>query len=420
MSLDPELEEQRKAALQAADRSREQEDAEAAERRRPIYTDVEALLSPGFLSHSMAVSGVSLAMRSLSPGDAFLLRHRVGTKHTDREWRDWVLASSIWMVDGQPLLEDPHATHRVYRSIRALPRRVSDILFSVFTGLFNRVTLSMGRVEAFCYESFSRFMWRSAGRLPAHRDEYTGVPGSAKLGFSHVQRMWLAFNLAEDDHERWLEQWAAAKLVASSMSPKGVKKISQYDDALREREQDRRRRVIEQVWMTAVGKAAVLDARPQMVVYRASTADELVDEMRRWVAGEKDEHDIIVDAWKNRVRDGFRQQREEREDRARAIAHAQDAMESAGIEHRGLVGYTVDQLHNIVKDRPAGSGGIKTVYENDHPSLLYHRYLEHDPSPGALSAGDSGLVIDDGKRPRSLKDDVANRSVKLTSGDREG
>ena len=141
MSLDPELEEQRKAALQAADRSREQEDAEAAERRRPIYTDVEALLSPGFLSHSMAVSGVSLAMRSLSPGDAFLLRHRVGTKHTDREWRDWVLASSIWMVDGQPLLEDPHATHRVYRSIRALPRRVSDILFSVFTGLFNRVTL---------------------------------------------------------------------------------------------------------------------------------------------------------------------------------------------------------------------------------------------------------------------------------------
>lgn len=47
------------------------------------------------------------------------------------------------------------------------------------------------------------------------------------------------------------------------------------------------------------------DPENQPTIYFASlnTAEELVDQARRWKAGEKDGHDVIIDHFKQHVRD---------------------------------------------------------------------------------------------------------------------
>ena len=121
---------------------------------------VEDLLFTGFLSHQVQVAGADLSLRSFSPGDTFLLRHRVGNWGSERNWKVWCVASSIWMVDGVNLLPYPHAINHVYHSVAALPGTTLDILFSVTMGLYARVSMAIRRTEAYCYEAYSRANWR--------------------------------------------------------------------------------------------------------------------------------------------------------------------------------------------------------------------------------------------------------------------
>lgn len=358
-----------------------QEEANA-KARRPLYSDVEDLLNPGFLSAVVYLGDVSVCLRSLSPGDMLLMRYRVPRDASGTEWQCWVLATCTWMINGQVLLEDQHAAVRLYRTYRTLPVTVLDILWSVMQGLLSRVSECLPRVEAYCYEHYSRALWRFCGRQSPARDDFVGIPGVARLGMNIVQKIWVGFNLSEDERLQEMVLWNAAKLMASAASPKGVKKLNAADEQRLRQEMTRRRRVQDQMYFEGVGWR---DAHAQLV-FQPHTADELVEQMRRWRDGEKDLHDVIVDAWKERVRS---EEQRRREERTKQAAEQQRQREEALRRMGGgspVVGYTAGQVKELLGDR-AAQFGRRIVHERPTHSAKFDRYIGQEIGIGYMGSG---------------------------------
>ena len=396
-------------------------DAQSAAERRTLYEDVEALIQVGFLSHQVQVAGVPISMRSLSPGDMFLLQNRVGHVPNIRRWRQWLVSSSIWMVDGLNLLEMPGAISTVHKMVSRLPRRVLDLLSTIAVGLANRVGAAITKTECYCYEPYSRVYWQLCGRQMPGLEVCSGIPGTSRMGMNHVQRMWVAFNQAEDDRDLLLQRWQAAKLVASASSPKGVRKLNQADDRLRKQEESRRRYAIQQMcYRLEWGEAAhepetmVVMVRGQPVevprVKVARTTDELAEQMRMWVAGEKDWHDIVVDTYKERIRTQFAEEKQRRE------AYIEETQLGVGVSGETvMVGYTVEQLKEYRRDLFVGRRGARQVSDGSAPSVVYQKHIDGERPTDWLQADEHGVYVVPPEPRGSLQEQVASRTPRIST-----
>lgn len=388
------------------------------EQRDSLYDDVETLIQAGFLYHTVSVHGVRLVLRSLSPGDLFLLQAR-SVGDVDANWQFWTVATSIWMVNGVNLLTEDHAPVRLYETLQMLPRTALDILFSLVMGLFARQNRAINAVEPYCYENISRFKWKGFnGHTPGH---YSGVPGADRLGLNYAQQMWAVFNEVEDRRVHDEQMWEGFKLVASAMAPKGVKKIDQKESQMRDAEKERRQAVRDRFYYVSVGLLmpdgqAKEGAQPYMTF--AKTAEQLAEEMHNWVTGKEDPHDQVVNAYKRQVIEKYQAEKAAREARQASLRerlkHEDD--QSGGME-RPMVGYTAQQLAEILKHRGAGvPGGVSRVFESDRDDrdYLYEKYLERNPDAGLLRDQGGKLGMTPGGK--DFTDAVAERKVPFQAG----
>lgn len=389
------------------------------EQRSRFYGDVGDLITVGFLTHPIAVNGVQMSLRSLGPGDLAMLRARVG-RGGENDWLIWTVASSVWLVDGYSLLMESHAVPRLARLVARLPSRTRELLFSLVMGLFNRQNQAGAAAESFLYEDHSRSMWRTyGGSLPT---QHAGIPGVERIGTNYLQRMWIAFNTAEDGREAGEMQWEGFKLMASAMAPKGIKKLDQRDRQIRADEVDRRQRVHDRFFYSKLGYVTpdgqVLDPRlkdlPGVTIIGAKSAEDLADEMKRWVKGEDDQHDRVVREYKDRIREGHDRIQRERETRLELIRQ-----EAARRGHdlsvpTPLVGYTAGQLAEILQKRGAGTPGVRRVDVGPNAESIYQKYLAEEPDAGILQVEGELLKSPDGGR---LAREVAQRQVPFGSGE---
>jgi hypothetical protein len=405
--------EQAQAIRERANELRAEERLALSRHRKPLYADVASLITTGFLSHQVRILDTQVALRSLSPSDMFMLRHRAGLSASNTDWKTWLVASSIWMVDGINLLEDPYAVSRIHRMVGRLPLTTLDILMSIVNGLLKRVGIAVSRTEAYGYEPYSRVQWRLFGRgIPMH----TGIPGGENLGLNAVQQIWIAHNQTEDDREVYRQEWQAAKLIASSNNPKGVKKLNKEDKRILEAEEGRRERAIQDMvrlalfgpWEEDGSDRIMVAVQGQKVeVPRVRTAvspDELADQYEMWVKGEKDWHDVVVDTYKQRIRDSFEKEKVQRE---RALEEAQQYRQPGVSGGSSLVGYTLEQLQEA---RPElfgkRAGTTKRIHDDTRSGQLYEKYVASEIQPAHLQQEGPEPEAED--RP-SLQEQVAGR-----------
>jgi len=392
------------------------------EQRLPLYEDVESLIMVGFLSHTVMISGVQLALRSLGPGDLFLLKTRV--QCPEPSWEVWAIASSIWMVNGIPFIGESQLTPHLAERIRRLPKRAQDILFSLVMGLFARQAKAVDATEAYCYENLSRFRWKSYGNHLA--STHSGIPNMEALGSNYVQRMWAFYNETEDQRQRDETYWDGLKLVVSTQSPKGVKKIDQRDKQLMEAEQARRQAVQDKFYYLAQGVLTPEQVEKKenldVLTLSSKSPEQLEEEMRRWVAGEEDWHDKVVNAYKAKILAQHEAEKAEMERRAVVLRERLAREESQGLKPTtALVGYTQEQMAALLSDRQPGTPGApgaRILYEeNRSREFLYQRHLSRRADPGLLDARGGGIAV---REQADLTEQVANRAVPFRSDKDEG
>jgi hypothetical protein len=382
------------------------------EQRSRFYEDIESLLNVGFLSHNVNIQNIPLSVRSLGPGDFFLLQARVNDKGP-LDWQVWVIASSVWMINGYSLIGEPQAVPIIAKMIKEFPKSVKDVLFSIIVGLFTRQTKALKGVEAYCYEGVSRFKWKSYGR--GNPKEHSGIPGIESLGTNYVQRMWSFYNEVEDQRIVDESMWEGFKLSASAMSPKGVQKIDAKDRQHRVDEDKRRQTVQDKFYYMCLGVLSddekTTTKNNVTLLNPHKSVEDLEQEMHMWVTGQEDWHDKIVNDYKRQISERYMKDKAEREERAEQLRKQKE--DNADMPSTVLVGYTPEQLQAIIGNKQPG---IKQVYDDPYGGVreyLYKRHLEKAPGSGLLKSTDEGRV--DVKGGTDLTEQVANRQVSFKS-----
>ena len=353
--------------------------------RESMYEDLIEILTVGFVAHSVTVGGVPLSLRSLNSTDLYLLRHRCGMRTSQRTWDSWLLAQSIWMFDGQIVLEDPSASFDVYEMCKDLPKEAQNVLLHVMKLLTIRLNQAIELTESYSYEAESRFLWRSYGHKILERG---GIPGAPRIGWSTVHRIWASYNVNEDMREDWMSRWTQTKLIASTQAPKGIKKLNNADEEALNRETRRRQSVQDKAYYKIVENIDLDiplggDGRYQDI-RMAVTEEELTEEMRRARAGEKDEHDLVVDFYKRKVRDRIENERRHQRERVERIERE---MVAAGVDEpafRPMLMSGEDIARQL-----AQKSTRTTVYSNQS-NELYNKYLQKDPVVGTVSVPKDG------------------------------
>ena len=344
--------------------------------RKHLYQDIEDLIQYGHLICPVQVDNLNLCMRSLSVFDIRYLAARIGLRASTRDWKEWAIATSIWMVDGQSLLEDANAPYFIHKYIKTLPMYAINKLFSVYTGLYNRMSTSLSRIEAFCYEDYSRSLWRSLNQKSTCEN--------------HVQRVWVAFNLDEDIRDIWDRELIAARFVASATSPKGVKQVIQADTQDKKRRKDNRDQIIYRMVAEATGQII-----HNTLHFEARTVEDLETEMQHWLAGEKDLHDLVVDAYKDTIRKNLEEDRKRYQENMQQIAE-------------GVSGGTVSVVSDAeFKEYLANTDRTPKIYEEGNQDRMYDRYL--NKTPVFVGMRPDGKFEDIAKP--SLQESIVNRKV---------
>jgi hypothetical protein len=358
--------------------------------RTEIYADLRSLVYPGFLTHTVMVNGIRASLRTLTQADMFLLRHRTnGSEYVNKEWMNWVIASSVWLLDGQVVMGNSSVQHSIFETVSRLPRMFREDLFSIFTSLMGRVNKALDRMEAFLYEGESRFMWSTEG---VRMFDVPPFQGATPIQLNSIQKTWVSFNQYEDKRQERKFWWGLAKFIVQPHAPKGIQKLNKAEETEEGNENSRRQRLMDLTYWKAQGAVIGDDEKTRILkthtgVVRAETKQDLEQEMADWVSGKKDYHDNAIDFVKAKIKGEVEGRREAEENRIASIQHA---LEEEGIDEPAFVPL-MGEAAEAVKRRMIGKTTATVVYDDNHNSA-YDKYIKNNPDVGVLGVDEHGNI----------------------------
>jgi hypothetical protein len=231
-------------------------------------------------------------------------------------------------------------------------------------------------VEAFSYEQESRTLWYTQGR--SLNDNPFGR-------FNGIQGIWRLYNLYEDMREDYEASWNNTKFLGSAFSPKGLKKIYEKDKQQKRSDKANREKVIREGIAKYAGNYVEESEETQRtpIMVSAKTEKELMEEYHRWVRGEKDAHDLLVEEYKQKIKGKMSDEKKSYEQKIQDLEHLP--------ETRGVFSAT----EVATKEQLAAAGFKKkvgTIQGESQRNRLYNRYLEADEVHGDFVVGEDGKV----------------------------
>jgi len=408
--------------------------------REAHWADVDAMLSPGFLSHTGTVGAVTLCIRNPSEADLWLLRQ---WHPNARSWFDYandLITRCVWCVNGVVVIGDQAASKVVHTILNKDGDAILSKLFYVVLGLFIRRRKAERDVYAYIYETSSRLAWRATPANQFVGTAFGSLPGVEKLGVNAVQGVWTAYNKAEDQRILDLTQWSYTKNIMSCHAPKGVKKIEDRDKKELEKRLEDHQKILDRFYYRSIGHLDMNDEAYEKddgsledgQIRVAHTPEELADEMHRWVTGEYDQHDRIVKEYKEDIRNRMLQERKQRERRLAQIrVEAEMAAKTFGYDtaRPKVVGYSFDEVQQLLKEKGVSMkpGARDVGFTPSRRERAFDRWVEENPDAGNLVSDGDSLTVDlpgsrtaappANPRPKaSLQEQISRRRPKLPGG----
>ena len=380
-----------------------------ADNRRFLYQDVEELITTGFLHQMVPLGGSVVVFRTMSAHNRSDFLMRASADGTN--WKRHHIAASVHMINGYRIDSgDMNAAYHIFKEWLENTRHEHvEVYHPYIIGLRNRLARAARIAHAFCNEPYSRTLWKNQG-----------APQRVQ---NVVQRMWTAYNRAEDRFDADLRQWAHTRSIVGSMSNKGAKELKKSTDRWEEQRKTHKQRAIEEAvnWIISgereEQKPITVTVNGQTFevpkVHASQSVDEMQDELMRAVRGEKDYHDLMVEQYKEYHRARLEKARQERE---AAWRKAQENAEARQISGRTtIVGYTPEQLAEINPDllnQPAAR-----VQHHDPDRDRFDKYVQTDVEVGWIGASgrpEAAEPIGENASPKeSLQDKISRRRPTL-------
>lgn len=371
------------------------------EQRAPFWDDVDDLLSRGVLTASIQIGDSTVCVRTPMASELWLLQAQHPFASTWFEYVDPLLARCIWSVDRHVMIGDQEAIHVLEDWIPHLHQYVKDTLVYVLLALMARARRAERDVYYYCYEASSRLAWRSL-RPSSSASQAHGL-GFENLGSSMVQRVWQAYNIAEDQRIDEMVQWSMTKNIMSCHAPKGVEKMENRDKQNLESRRNDQQKLLDMFYYRAIGlldedgNQREEDQKELHGFKMAHTPEELADEMHRWVTGQQDTHDRVITEYKEGIRQRMVQERVERDKKLAQIRHeAEIAAKTFGYDPNrpAVVGYSLEQVQKMLRDRGGNvPDGLRNIgYSPSRRERAFDKWVDGEIDSGNLEAVDGSLV----------------------------
>lgn len=370
-----------------------------------VYKDVEALLFRGFIVAHININGERFVFKSLNQHEFGLLSLAAGDTPNSKFW-DVFLAHCVLMVDGINVIADRQEHIPELRDLfRQMPRPARDRIIRHISEINRRASVCVLVAEAYATESASRYRWAQLRGLDLTHPCVTGIQGSEHLGMNWAQLVWRAVNYYEDIREQGERDWENAKFVGSCMAGKGISKVYRQDEERRRKDKEekfaRKDAILRHVLLGEEMTAGKHKYGAPLAVAR--TEEELVDQLERSLRGEKDFHDLIVDAHEKHTRDQNEAQRQQLRDIVQKHEEEYDGKMLRGTTE--LVGLTQEEVRERIEKRKifeAQAAAKLMVY----PDLLDEKQNDFSKKWGLGNEPGSGLGTTDADASRAVPVDL--------------
>jgi len=366
----------------------------AYSQREQFYKDTLKLLDPGFLTQKVKVNGINIVFRSPSPSDYLLAEQ---TEDENKVWLCRFLSLCTWTIDHH-VLTDINSSRRVFDCYQNLQPNILSCFFGVLRGLITRVKDSCDVVKIFSVEDPSRILWRQFDGK--YQESIFGRSLHPHRELNTVQKLWVYYNSRKDEEDQLLREWSYVKSMLAPHLSKSSSNSWSSQEKERGKKQESENRVLKDEFYYK--KIGVLEESGFKRPKRKSEVKDygtLQDEFRRWVKGEMDDHDQTVKSYKDEIRKAWEERKAKREKQRQIVleAHKQH-METLDPEKPlRLVGYSEEQLKEILQGKPKGS----RIIDPEGSSYIYKGWVEQDPKPFK----------------GSLQSQIEERSSKMKRGD---
>ena len=320
-----------------------------------VYRDVEPLIFKGFLYQAATIGSVNLVFKTLNHHEieTLNLTYKLSRAHKDvQRYYARFLAYGVWMVDGRNVLvnREDHLDE-LTDFFGGMAGKARDLVVRHMGELNRRASRAVVLSEAYATETVSRYRWGQYRALNLMDPTVTGVEGTQNLGLNWGQLIWSAWNYYEDRREKSEAEWENAKFIASAFAGKGINQVHSRDKSRRKNElQDRQERKDRILRFALLGedpeKTTTYDGQTMIV---AKTVDQLADQLKRDLKGERDWHDMVVDEYERQARERWdNRQREIQEFRE---AHAAEGVLGVQGGQADFGGLTRDEVEQRLKER---------------------------------------------------------------------
>jgi hypothetical protein len=346
--------------------------------RPEVYKDVEPLIFQGFLTVAAEINGVDFVFKSLNQHEMRMLSFmHPGTKKRSTFW-DSFLAYGVFMVDGQNILPDRERyLSKVAELFASMTPELKNKVIWHLSEVNRRASNAVALTECYVTEKYSRYRWYQLQGLDMTTTAVTGLLGTERLGLNWAQLIWRAVNRIEDLNHLQEQEWEHAKFVGSCMAGKGISKVYSQDNERRRKEKEeqiaRKDKVFRKVLFGEELKEG--DQTAGAIKIMAKTAEELQEQMEKALRGEKDQHDLVVEAYENQIRQGYLRKQQQ----MAAISEEREK-EFGGKSLLGgsnMTGMTLEQVKKMLAEQHAGSAG-----HSEHDQKLQgvvDRYIVNGP-----------------------------------------
>jgi hypothetical protein len=302
-----------------------------------VYKDVEPLLFRGFLHVPADINGISFVFKSLNHHEFEMLTLMVpqgeATRATVQKFYSLFLAYGVFMVDGVNILSDRERhIPKIVEAFDSMNDGVKGKIVRHLSEINRRANRAVTITESFALEVLSRLRWAQLKGVDLTSTAVTGLEGTQRLGLNWAQLTWRAMNHYEDLRETSEREWENAKFVASAMAGKGMNRVHSQDRRRRDKEREDRLERRDRILRFALLGEPMESENKGAPVMVARTVEELTTQLEKDLKGEKDWHDLVVEAHERRAQ-------EARQQRAVQLQSLQQNFENAYGPHR-LVGHT--------------------------------------------------------------------------------
>lgn len=259
-----------------------------------MYDCLEDVLFRGFMTATVKARGLTLVFKTINMSELRQINEiREGLPPHQNILPH--LIYSLYRIDGVNVLHNREENFEDLLNICAHFYPSQQRYFLQMLNVLNERSIQeLNKLVPYTYGQRSKILWNAYKDNLLCSSHITGIKGTEMLGLNEAQKTWVYLNRMEDQHSIFELNYDLAKFIVSPHT-KEIKKINEQESQRKREEAAKKIRIHE----TGIDEGWDGGRENQLV---DQSVEELMSQMQRTLAGEKDFHDLVVKEHEDRIR----------------------------------------------------------------------------------------------------------------------